>query len=298
MKKMLFLIPAVWGLLLFGCGEKEFKAEVSQGPNPWTNLNFYNKAENFQFAVMSDRTGGHIPGIYEDAISKVNLLKPEFVMSVGDLIEGDSKDKEVLRSQWDEFDGIIGKLEMPFFYLPGNHDFSSMPRAQLWNERLGRSYYHFVYRDVLFLCFNTEELPETTLISQEQLEYFTKTLKRNSRARWVLVFMHKPMWEYLGKNPAKEQMWQKFETLLAGKNFTVFAGHKHRYGITERNGHKYYVLSINQKGQQVVEQCRFDHFMWVTMTDNGPDVANVMLNGITGDEPCPKEGHAGQVSYP
>ena len=32
--------------------------------------------------------------------------------------------------------------------------------------------------------------------------------------------------------------------------------------------------------------CQFDHIVWVTMTDDGPVMANLLLDGILDDEPC------------
>ena len=52
--------------------------------HPWNHLNLNNDPDNFQFAIVTDRTGGHRPGVFEDAVHKLNLLQPEFVMSVGD----------------------------------------------------------------------------------------------------------------------------------------------------------------------------------------------------------------------
>src|SRR5579863_6918860 len=63
------------------------------GKNPWTNLGFNNQQRNFQFAIITDRTGGHRPGVFAAAVQKINLMQPEFVISVGDLIEGYSEDK-------------------------------------------------------------------------------------------------------------------------------------------------------------------------------------------------------------
>jgi hypothetical protein len=60
--------------------------------NPWSHLDFHNDEANFQFAIVTDRTGGHRGTVFEDGLAKVNLLEPEFVMSVGDLIEGYSHD--------------------------------------------------------------------------------------------------------------------------------------------------------------------------------------------------------------
>ncbi len=113
--------------------------------NPWTHLDLVNDPENFQFAIVTDRTGGHRAGVFPDAMGKLNLLQPEFVLSVGDLIEGYSGDRSVLDTEWDEFIGFVEELDMPFFYLPGNHDISNPVMAEVWEERFGRSYYHFVY---------------------------------------------------------------------------------------------------------------------------------------------------------
>ena len=66
--------------------------EQPAGKKPWTHLNINDKPGQFQFVVVTDRTGGHRPGIFEKGVEKVNLLQPEFVMSVGDMIEGYTTD--------------------------------------------------------------------------------------------------------------------------------------------------------------------------------------------------------------
>jgi hypothetical protein len=70
-------------------------------------------------AVISDNTGRMRPGVFEDAMRKVNLLQPEFVVNVGDLIEGYTEDPAELERQWKDLDGKIAGLEMPFFFVPG-----------------------------------------------------------------------------------------------------------------------------------------------------------------------------------
>ncbi|RLB94983.1 MAG: hypothetical protein DRH90_26010 [Deltaproteobacteria bacterium] len=84
----------------------------------WTQKEFHNKPENFQFVIVSDRTSGFRPGVFESAVKKINLLQPEFVMSVGDFIEGYTHDVDVLERDWDEFERIVDALEMPFFMCP------------------------------------------------------------------------------------------------------------------------------------------------------------------------------------
>ena len=164
--------------------------------NPWTHLNLANDPESFQFAIVTDRTGSHRPGVFPDAVRKLNLLQPEFVMSVGDLIEGYTEDREVLDGEWDEFAGFVEALQMPFFYLPGNHDISNQVMADVWQARFGPSYYSFVYRDVLFVCLNTES-PESTRLSEPQLHWLEDVLAAHTDVRWTLVFLHKPLWAYV-----------------------------------------------------------------------------------------------------
>src|SRR5437763_2725401 len=85
--------------------------------NPWTNLRLNNDPREFRFAIVSDRTGGHRPQVFSKAVERLNLLQPEFVVTVGDLVEGYTEEREKMEEQWKEFDGYVKKLQMPFFYL-------------------------------------------------------------------------------------------------------------------------------------------------------------------------------------
>jgi hypothetical protein len=130
---------------------------------PYTHLNFKNDPDEFQFAIITDNAGGARPGVFSRAVEMVNLLQPEFVVNAGDLIEGYSEDEEQIRAWWQEIDEFLEPLEMPFFFLPGNHDHYSEASVKAWGERFGdeRGYYHFIYKDVLFLMVNTEDPPKT-----------------------------------------------------------------------------------------------------------------------------------------
>ncbi len=97
--------------------------------NPWTNLKVNNRPKNFQFVILTDRTGGRRPGVFTRAIEKVNLLQPEFVVSVGDLIEGYTEDPGGWALEWSEFQSTLERLQMPFFYCAGNHDISNLPMS-------------------------------------------------------------------------------------------------------------------------------------------------------------------------
>jgi len=287
MKKFCLYILISLALSLIGCKESpdQLTIEVSSRANPWTHLDINNNPDNFQFAIVADRTGEARAGIFEDAVGKLNLLGPEFVMSIGDLIEGYTEDRDELNEQWDEFDGIVNKLQMPFFYVVGNHDITNDVMLKNWNRHFGRMYYHFIYRNVLFLCLDSEDPPrghEFSNFGDAQLEYFKNVLAKNADVRWTLVFLHQPMWEY-----GNSTNWAKMEELLSGRAYTVFAGHEHEYAKAVRDGQNYYRLATTGGASELtgLEDGSFDHIMWVTMTNEGPKVVNLMLDGIFDDDP-------------
>ncbi|MCP4544973.1 MAG: hypothetical protein GY835_00750 [bacterium] len=245
---------------------------------PWTHLEFNNATDNFQFLIVSDRTGGNRAGVFPDALRKAELLQPEFIMSVGDLIQGYTEDRAEVNRQWDEFGGLLSDLSIPFFHVAGNHDFSNSVMGEIWQERHGRPYYHFRYRDVLFLCANTEDGRRAT-IGEEQIAYFRDVLARHSDVRWTLVFQHRPLW--VG-DAERAPGWIEFENLLQDRDYTVFAGHFHRYTKHVRNDRRYIILATTGGGSDLggPDRGEFDHVAWVTMTDEGPVLANLMLDGI------------------
>jgi 3',5'-cyclic AMP phosphodiesterase CpdA len=78
--------------------------------------------------------------VFPRAVRKVNELQPEFVIAVGDLITGGGglRNEQEIRRQWAEFNGFIEGFEMPFFYLPGNHDVSNNVMDRIWDELFGQ----------------------------------------------------------------------------------------------------------------------------------------------------------------
>lgn len=252
--------------------------------NPWTHLEINDRPDNFQFAIVTDRTGGHRPGVFQKAVEKLNLLQPEFVLSVGDLIEGYSQDPGAWALEWSEFENSVRNLQMPFFFCPGNHDISNVPMSQEWSRKFGRSYYHFVYRDCLFLVLNSEDPPVTDKIpyqfSEEQRRWAAQVLAENKDVRWTFVFMHKPTWTFENVDHAALG-WTAIEDALQGRKYSVFAGHKHVYARYIRKGMEYYMLATTGGSSKLtgLADGRFDHFVWVTMKDQ-PVIGNVLLDGV------------------
>jgi hypothetical protein len=317
---------------------------IDEGYKPYTHLRFKNNPDDFQFALISDNSGSGRPGVLPAAIEMVNLLQPEFVACLGDLVEGYTDpagytaNEETYRTWWKEVDGYLEKLDMPFFFLPGNHDLNNPASVKVWRERYGdtRQYYHFIYKNVLFLMINTEdpakdtdklreEDPERAIlienayaavkqaiadgeniekileiltpieefcgtinISDAQVEYFKEVLQANPDVRWTFCLMHSPAWQTASGFAQDPGNFAKIEALLADRSYTVFAAHTHLYNYTELNGRDYITTAMSG-AMNVPRLGAIDHLVWITMTDQGPKIANLLLNGIL-DKYGPAEG--------
>lgn len=293
-------------------GTQEFQHRISGEIRPWTNEEFDAADNKFTFAVFSDLTGGERERVFEIAVAQLSLLRPELIINVGDLIEGGTTDLGEIEQQWDSFDARAGRASAPVFYVGGNHDLTGTVLQRVWDERLGRRYYHFVYKNVLFLVLDTEDntperaqeifeirtaaleivkaegmqafpdteyskLPEQRAgnITVEQSDYFREVIAGNPDVLWTFLFMHKSPWERQDSNN-----FTAIEQSLVDRPYTVFNGHAHTYEYIERLGRDYIRLATTG-GVQLPELGRsMDHVTLVTVDDQGVDIANLLLSGI------------------
>ncbi len=254
------------------------------GPAPWSAKPVLNDPDRFQIAIMTDRTGGHRPGVWMKGVNRLNLMRPEFVMSVGDLIEGYTEDRPELERQWTEFLDFTDHLEMKFFFVAGNHDLTNPVMHELWRDHFGPEWYSFDYRGVHFLCLNSED--PSSQLSDQQLDWVEEDLNDHADARWTLIFIHKPLWAYAAREAAAGNPdstgWTRVEAMLGDRSRTVFAGHHHSYVQFDQGGRKYYQLATTGGSSQLRGEAygEFDHVVWLTMERDGPQIANLLLDGI------------------
>lgn len=251
-------------------------ASFLNGKLPVTNILLNDRNDKIQFAIIADINGGNIPGIMENAREKLNKLQPPFVMSVGDLVDGYTRDSALAEKQWLQFNTQVQLLKMPFFYVSGNHDVSNEFLKQQWNKRFGRTYYNFLYKNALFLVLDTED-GKTDGISNFQSDYIAAAIANHQDVRWTFVFMHRPLWSY-----GNEAGYEKIESALKGRNYTVFSGHHHNYLYGTKDGQKHFVLATtgggtNGRGAKFGE---FHHLTWVTLAEKEPEIINISLDGL------------------
>jgi hypothetical protein len=291
MKRLLLALAIALSSVVTGCGgttvgvradsdgglSTGFAVDLDAEADPWTFLPLDGASDGFHFALVSDRTGGRRAGLFPTAIPRLNLLGPAFVLCTGDLIDGYTEDPAEVDAEWEEFVTIIGKLDAPFFYVPGNHDISNEMMGAKYGERFGATHYDFRYGGALFLCLNTEEEGPNRL-GAEQVEWAKGVLAAAQDVRWTFVMMHKPLWV----DQPEASGWQEIEDVIAGRPHTVFAGHVHSYTKYERNGQSYIVQATTGAGSGLrgPQYGEFDHVTWVTVTDDGPKIALLTLDGI------------------
>jgi hypothetical protein len=214
----------------------------------------------FGFVVFGDRTGGPKDGIHvlEQAVADSNLLDPDLVLTVGDLVNGYNGD-DAWRAQAAEYKAAMDRLRMSWFPVAGNHDiyWRGPGKPQGEHERnyelvFGPLWYAFRHKQCWFVVLYSDEGdPETgrkdfndpacQRISEAQFGWLADTLQQAKGARHVFVFLHHPRWLSQYGND-----WERVHTLLAqnGNVTAVFAGHIHRMRFDgTRDGIQYYTVA-------------------------------------------------------
>ena len=289
-----------------------FSHGIADTATPWTVEDFDTDNSTLKFAIFSDLTGGEREQIFEVAVAQLSLLRPELIMSIGDLIEGGTTDRDQLTREWNSFEARAGQASARIFRVGGNHDLTNIVQREVWEQRFGARYYHFVYKNVLFLVLDTEDntkermqeifearaqameivrqegwgafakteymsMPEQRAgtVGAEQSAHLRQAIADNPNVRWTFLFMHKAPWLTEG-----EENFAAIEQALADRPYTVFHGHEHAYLHEKRLGRDYIRLATTGGVQFPEIDLSIDHVTLVTVSEDGVDIANLRMSGI------------------
>ncbi|HOK25148.1 MAG TPA: metallophosphoesterase [Bacteroidales bacterium] len=170
------------------------------------------KSDSFSFVFMSDihltYERNAIPG-FKKAIEEVNKLKPDFVITGGDLImDALSQRYTMADSLYNLYSEMVKEIKAPVYNTMGNHELygiysrsgadPSNPEygEKMFEKRLGKSYYSFDYKGWKFLVLNSVEDTGKDryigFIDSTQINWIKEELQKTDTLTPVVLVTHMP----------------------------------------------------------------------------------------------------------
>ncbi|MGB6945308.1 MAG: metallophosphoesterase [Bryobacteraceae bacterium] len=192
---------------------------------------------DFRFSILGDRTGDAQPGVYERVWSELDAAHPDFVINVGDTIQGGND--VTAAAEWSALRPLWGRYRNTIFFTPGNHDIWSPASRAIYEQQTSHpAFYSFNYQNAHFTVLDNSETPDPTGdLSGQQMQFLARDLAQNRDRDPKFVFFHKPFWLI----PVKFQSGHfPFHQLIAKYGVRcVVSGHGHQYVFARQDGITY-----------------------------------------------------------
>jgi 3',5'-cyclic AMP phosphodiesterase CpdA len=194
---------------------------------------FGQQENNFRFAILGDRTGDADPAVYVQIWDEIDREHPDFVMNVGDSIQGGND--ATAESEWRELRRLWDRHPYPLYFTPGNHDIWSAASRRIYAKETGQAPpYSFNHQSAHFSILDNSD---SLNLSDQQMQFLEHDLEQNKDRNPKFVFFHKPFWLI----PLKLQSGDfPFHRLVKkyGVGFVV-SGHGHQFVSMTRDGIDY-----------------------------------------------------------
>jgi Calcineurin-like phosphoesterase len=185
---------------------------------------------DFRFSILGDRTGDAEPEVYERIWKDIDGLHPNFVINVGDTIQGGND--ATAASEWNVLRPLWEHRRYPVYFTSGNHDIWSAASRLIYEQQTKRpAFYGFDYQNAHFTVLDNSETED---LSDEQMQFLARDLVQNQTRDPKFVFFHKPFWLV----PVKFQSNQfPLHQLISryGVRYVV-SGHGHQYVRAVQDG--------------------------------------------------------------
>jgi Icc protein len=212
---------------------------------------YTSSSDQFRFVILGDRTGGAVPGVYEEVWRQTHGDHPDFIISIGDTIEGGND--RTLDAEWQHIGNILAPYRRyRLFLTPGNHDVWSVASAQAFEKYSKRPlHYSFDYRQAHFTVLDNSR---SDTMPAEELAYVQKDLQIHQKKPIKFILSHRPSWilQVVLENP-------DFPLHRLAKRYGVkyvIAGHVHEMLHFEVDGITY--LSIASSGGHLRGSKRYE----------------------------------------
>jgi 3',5'-cyclic AMP phosphodiesterase CpdA len=235
-----------------------------------------------RFAVIGDRTGGHEPGIYGQIVKEIQRMKPDFVLSVGDMIEGYTDDTVEIKRQWAEYLELIKPFSMPLYLIPGNHDIWNSTSLKLYKRYIGDPYYSFdIGKSHFVMIDNSLYYTDSTFVQEqkEQIEWLINDLDENKDAEYTFVVCHIPYWietRAVGRHDTLHTIFSHYGV------DAVFTGHYHSYFSGMYDNVMYTGVGSSGGACSPGPTGLTYHFIWVTLDHSGISIAPIKMDAVLG----------------
>lgn len=170
---------------------------------------------------------------FKQAVKQINILKPDFVIICGDLVN-DASD-----SSYTDFNKIKGMFNMPCYCAPGNHDVGNVPNDStlgFYRNTIGKDYYSFENKEYAFVITNSQLWKENIKNeSKKHDDWFKKTIdsfKKTNQS--IFIAGHYPLFlktadeedEYFNLPIAKRK--ELLNIFTKSKVVAYLSGHAHK----------------------------------------------------------------------
>jgi 3',5'-cyclic AMP phosphodiesterase CpdA len=235
-KRLLYILTLL--LLISGAAFAQNKSP----DEPW----FFIQITDPQFGMFDNNDGFEKETIlYEEAVAKINNLKPDFVVITGDFVNNSNSTVQI-----EEFKRITAKIDpkIPVYYTPGNHDLGQITdkkNIRKYIKNYGSDKFSFSHKGSSFIGFNSS-LIKAKLVKPEQNQYnwLVKKLRKSQAAQDIILFCHYPLFIKTFDEPetysnlalgSRKKYLSLFESYGVD---AVFSGHYHNnslanYGKTQ-----------------------------------------------------------------
>lgn len=186
-----------------------------------------------RFAILGDRTGETQGSVYADVWKEVKAERPNFVLNVGDTIQG--LDDATAEAEWQAVEGSVGEAWWKKLFLaPGNHDIWSDASQALFEKHSRQARHYSFDRGPVHVTILDNSRGDQ--LSAAELEFLENDLAHTTQPVKFVV-SHRPSW--------------LFPVMLHNANFPlhklmkrygvqcVIAGHVHQMMYGEMDGVKY-----------------------------------------------------------
>lgn len=153
-------------------------------------LGFGESGNDFRFCILGDRTGDSQAGVYERVWKNLDALHPDFVINVGDTIQGGND--ATAEAEWLALRPLWDRYSYPLNFTPGNHDIWSELSRKVYEKQTRRAAsYGFDYQAAHFTVLDNSQTED---LSGEQMGFLARDLEAHRDRDPKFVFFHKPFW--------------------------------------------------------------------------------------------------------